>query len=353
MSTAGIDLTSGIEGLPEAAAFPDPLLSANVYATRRLDQIIARLAVPFLHAAEAIDPSQSFYLWVLRYARCGEHLKLRVHGPDSLRGSFGRLLEAAFEAYHASQDFAEEILPLSPRPTPPRPMDLEDQAQLDDYSNGTFLLTRYQRSPIVFGAPALCQDDGYVARFTRCLGQAFGIIVESFELDETGNLPHRRRQALLLRVLAIGLPAIFPLEEDLHKYIAYHRDWLVRARTLALRGRMALARQTLDRYDVETVRTASSLTGIQDLLRAPGAMSLREEEWRRSLVALRSYLQGALPANPDPFVPGPLFPSLFKVFHCVANQIGLTSLNEGLAWHLLLRALKGNEDRDSFRLVPF
>ena len=335
--------------LSEAAAFPDPLLSANFYAFRRLDRVIARAVVPFVLAAEASPASHPFYLWLLRYACGGEHLKIRVHGPESLREPLSLLLERAVEAGRAA---GEEIPVMPRRLVPPPPMDREDQGPADGYPDGTFLYTHYRRSPVVFGASPLLDDDLYAALFTSCLGRACRLALESFELDETGHLPHRRRQALLLKVLTAGLPALFAGEE-LRRYAVYHRDWLVRARSLASRGGMEKARQILEQYASEAARIGpSSLTGIPALLQGAEPPGLWEREWRRSLVAFRAYVQEIQAPDPDPFVPGPLYPSLFKVFHCVANQLGLTPLNEGLTWHLLLNAVAGSENRDGFRLVP-
>src|SRR4051812_36808733 len=79
------DPMNRVDPSPAVAAFPDPIISANLYDFRRLDRVIARFVVPFLLAAEAKALDQPFYLWMLRYLRGGEHLKIRVHAPDALR----------------------------------------------------------------------------------------------------------------------------------------------------------------------------------------------------------------------------------------------------------------------------
>jgi hypothetical protein len=343
---------SGTESLSETLGFPDPLISANLYASGRLDRAIDRFAVPFWRAAEARGLNRSCYIWILRYARCGEHLKLRLHGPESLRASLEALLAETLALYLAGRDPGDEPLPGPQRAKPAPPLDLEDEAT-EDYPDGIFLHTLYRRSPVVLGAAPLLRDNRYTALFTSCLGRACNLVLRSFELAETGRMIHRRRQALLLKILTAGLSATFPESEELTGYIAYHRDWLVRAPVLFLRGRMAKAQQILGRYNDERTRLdSSSLETLRDLLRGQEPTDIHEEEWRQSLVALRLYLQEIQGLDPDPFVPGPLYPSLFKVFHCVANQLGINPLNEGFAWHLLLNIVRGDGAEDGFRLVP-
>jgi len=340
-------------GLPETPQFPDPLISANLYASGRLDRVIDRFVVPFWHAIEASNLDDDCYLWILRYARCGEHLKLRIHGPESLHSSLQALLKEAADTYLAGRDPEEEALPTPQRQKPAPPLDVEDQG-MDNYPDGTFLYTHYQRSPALLGAPLLARDDRYAALFTRALGQACALILSLFELDETGRMPHRRRQALLLRIATVGLSATFSEREDLERYITYHRDWLVRAPVLAARWRRTKAVEILNRYDSETTRVGTAyLKTIRDLFQDQGSVSRQETGWQRSLVAVRRDLEEIQGLDPDPFVEGPLYPSLFKVFHSVANQLGVNFLNEGLTWHLLLSALRGDGARDGFRLVPF
>jgi hypothetical protein len=275
-----------------------------------------------------------------------------LHGPEAFRDSLGALLEESIAAYLAQRVPEGETPPRPQRPKPPPPLDFEDQAT-EDYSDGTFFYTGYQRSPIVLGAVPLLRDNRYAALFTACLGRACDLVLGSFELDETGRMPHLRRQALLLSILAAGLPAVFAEAEQLEEYVAYHRDWLVRAPVLLVRGRMAKARQVLERYDAETARIGPLLLEkLRGLLGNSEPVDSREGKWRQSLVALSAYLKKVRDLDPDPFVRGPLYPSLFKLFHGVANQLGLNPLNEGLTWHLLLQTLRGDGASDSFQLVP-
>jgi hypothetical protein len=331
------------------------LISVNLYAAGRLDWVIDQFVVPFWHAVEASGLDQYCYLWILRYSRCGEHLKLRLHGPEPLHILLQGLLNEAADAYFAGWSSLEKGPGQAAqrlKPTPP--LDVEDQ-ESNDYPDGTFLYTHYQRSPIILGAPPLMQDDHYITLFTNALSRACILVLSRFQLAKNGRMLHRKRQALLLHITAVGLSVAFPDFQELERYVIYHRDWLVRAPVLAARGRINKAEEIFDRYDAEALQLGSSyLETIRKLLEIKEeSLSTQESSWQRALWALYLHLQSMRCLDPDPFVEGALYPSLFKVFHGVANQLGVTPLNEGLVWHLLLGALRGDSAREGFRLVPF
>ena len=112
-----------------AALYPDPILSANLYGSGRLCEVIAHLVAPFWKQYRRLSAEPGSYLWLLGYARCGEHLKLRLHGPDFQSPLLRELLAAAQESY-----FARCAPPAAAKrvsaPTAP-PIDAEDRAALD------------------------------------------------------------------------------------------------------------------------------------------------------------------------------------------------------------------------------
>jgi hypothetical protein len=64
--------------------------------------------------------------------------------------------------------------------------------------------------------------------------------------------------------------------------------------------------------------------------------------WRRSLGSLAEYasrFQDDPEHRLDPFAEDVSFPAVFKALHGLANQLGLSVLNEALAYHLVLRAV--------------
>jgi hypothetical protein len=82
-------------------------------------------------------------------------------------------------------------------------------------------------------------------------------------------------------------------------------------------------------------REWNGTSGTEDTTENPQAA------WRRSLADLFQYasrFQGDPEYRLDPFADDAVFPSLFKVFHGFANQLGLSVLDEAFAHHLLLQA---------------
>jgi hypothetical protein len=333
--------------------YPDPLLSASLYCTGRLDPLIVRAVAPFWEEAKVRAGDASPYLWMLRYGRRGEHLKLRLHGPEALRPVLAPWLEeAAWSFFQTRERRQRPAEPVKRRPAPP--LDEEDQGQ-DDLPDDSFLWTRCRRVPMVLGTDPLLHDDRYVALFTTCLGRACDLVLGWLELDEGETVSFRSRQGILLALLSGALAAAFPSAEERSRHLVYQRDWLVRSPILYPRGRMEKARAILERFDQEVERMGPA---TRKSLKAVVAADGEDEEpaeaaWRRSVAALRAYLeplQGNAAYDLDPFAEGPLHPSLFRLFHCVANQIGLTALNEAMTWHLLVDA--GGAEAGDFRLVP-
>lgn len=231
-------------------------------------------------------------------------------------------------------------------------MDLEDHAPWD-HPDRDLLWTTYKRSLTILGRKPLLSDDGYVLRFTACLRIGCALVLAVFASPNEGPIPHRRRQAALLKLIASGHAALFSSTERI-AYAAYHRDWIIRYPLLAKGVRAGEAREAFSLLEKESSRLGSF---TQDVLRR--AMNSQEIDgisaWQRSLCELRDYLEpfrGDPVYWPDPFVEGPLFPCLFKVFHCMANQLGITPLNEGLAHHIVWSSLCGETWDGRFSLLP-
>ena len=333
---------------PEPAGNPDPRLAANLYCAGRLDRVIHEVVAPFRRELRAIDPERRYRLWILRYARGGEHLKVRVHCPEELAPILQENLEAAARRFFSSLDGPAE--PLSRRKGAP-PV---DDADLEDgfHPDRTLVWTRHRRSPVVLGDPSLLGNDAYVARLIACLGDGCEAVLDAFELDG-GTVPFRRRQYTLSRILAAGLRAVFPDLAERRAFLAYHRDWVVRSLVLGAGAGPEKARSLLERFRAEGHAPIKSLV---DSLDAPGrGIDRCEAAWCESLTALRSFLD-PLTGDPDydldPFANGPVFPALFKVFQGIANPLGISPLNEALAHHLLLRATGEDDFIDGFELVP-
>jgi hypothetical protein len=237
------------------------------------------------------------------------------------------------------------------------PIDAEDQA-IEDIPDLSFRWTTYRRSPVSLAGKPFLLDDQYVALLTRCLGYGCDIALAALRPDAEGRFPHQPRQAALLKSLLAGL-TVLPAEQR-SAFLGYHRDWLLRVSLVKSgavweQGRDLLARLNLRAESagevLSTLRRAAASQWWEPIL----AEDPSTEGWRGSLSRLVSYI-GAFGKDPDyhldPFAPEPSFPILFKVFHGLANQLGLDRLNEAYAHHLLLYAVDGAASGKGVPLLP-
>jgi hypothetical protein len=341
---------------PELPEHPDPQLAVNFYCAGRLDQVIHGIVAPFRQELRAMDPDRRYKLWMWRYARGGEHLKVRIHGSPShglfLRKCIETLARSFFEKIHDSAE------PISRRKVAP-PIDDAD-LERESYPDRTLVWTCHRRSPVVLGDPVLLGNDAYVARFISCLSAGCEAVLDAFEPDSTGSFPFRRRQSALSRLLSAGLRAVFPVPAERRAFLAYHRDWVVRSTILSAGASPEKARSLLERFRAEAERMGptglASLTRLVDSFNTPGREADPvEAAWCEALKALRSFM-ASLTGHPDydldPFADGPVFPTFFKVFHGIANPLGITPLNEALTHYLLLRATGEEDFLDGFVLIP-
>jgi hypothetical protein len=320
--------------------FPDPVLSASVYRSGRLCEVVARLVAPFWREYRDRSSARGSYLWLMRYARCGEHLKIRIHAPDSEAPLLRELLQSAQAEYFAK--------PVPPPPASARrsmpaapPVDAEDRATAD-YPEGTFLWTAYGRSPLSLGYRPFLDDDAYCASLTRCLGAGAEIVLDRLEAGPDGECPYAIQSEIWRDAMAAGLLATSWPTRERALYLLYHRDCLLRYLRKKKRwtaGANAMA-QVLAQFD----RQAGKLTwDMEPAAPVPPGM---EDAWTHALRDLAARVFPLLedPAfHVDPFADHPAFPVFFKAFHGLANQIGLDAINEALFCHLLI-GVAGEQD---------
>jgi hypothetical protein len=327
--------------------YPDPVLTANIYLAGHLDQAIFRIAAPFWRAARELDRERLYQLWLMRYGKGGEHLKVRVHGPADLQPELSRLLEDSARAYFDSlSEPAEPVVKRGWVGAPP--IDAEDNVDTD-HPDRSFLWTHYGRSHVSLGGKPLLDDDRYAALFTTCMARGCELVL-AIEPTENGTIQHRVRQSTLFKALIGGLAALGFDAEKRAQYLAYHRDWLLRF-ILPKDRRMEVepVQQLLVRFSeriatmdatIETLRRSAAVEWL-DGDTPQRALPAQEEAWRRALAALRDYVT-PLCADPDyhldPFAVDPVFSPIFKVFHGLGNQLGLNLADEGFAHHILLHA---------------
>ncbi|HEX6904268.1 MAG TPA: lantibiotic dehydratase C-terminal domain-containing protein [Thermoanaerobaculia bacterium] len=323
-------------------SLPDPLFSANIYCDGFLDEVLRGAVAPFWKELRRREPKGPGYLWVVRYGRRGEHLKVRLHGPEEWAGFRALLVESVticFAALGAPQEKGRR----SERMDIP-PMDEED-AEEGLYPDRTLLWTRYRRSHVSLPAGPYLRDDHFLSLFTPCLGVACERTLAAFRPLADGKAPTSLRRTTLLQGLISGLGTLGWPASECCAYLAYHRDWLIRFSLCRNGAHPEQGREILARFEEQAVRMGAALERLRSLTRAEWEKDQQphasEDPWHDRLAHLAAYLS-PLAADPerniDPYTSNPVFAPLFKVFHGFANTLGLNAMEEGYTHHLLLQA---------------
>jgi hypothetical protein len=325
---------------------PDPVVTGSLYCSGALDQALLAL-VPFRAFLRELGDDELPYLWCVRYARGGEHLKVRVHGPADVEAAVRERLGKTAEDFLAA---------LGPRPEGVErrvrqdafPIDREDRLD-EGPPDRSFLFTHYEKSHVSLGGQPFLGDEGYRARMTACLARGCDQVLLALA-DQGQPLSHGQRQRVVFRAVLTGLAALSLPPSQAAAYLAYHRDWLIRFPLLRdgsgeERANGLLA--DLDRKAGAAEQTVTALRGVaEQLWRDP--VAARESGWGRALAGLRQYVAG-LCSEPDdrldPFAEDPTFNPIFKALHGLANHLGLKWVDEAYAYHLLLRAAAPGESR--------
>lgn len=326
--------------------FPDPIVTANVYCDRRLDEVIHGAFAPLRLAMAEEDPEDLWRLWFVRYPRRGEHLKIRLHGPETAALRLRRLLEDAVAACFAALPPLEDGEPRKDGKEVP-PIDAEDEgAELQP--DRSLLWTHYQRNHIFLGGPPLLGDDRYADLITTCLARSCETVVAALRPDGEGRFPHSPRQTALLRLVTGGLGALGWGVEKSASYLAYHRDWLLRFTASRSNTGSEKIRQVLAQLDHKADQMSAALEPLRAMALDAWSGGPRDSldgtdgGWWWALREFQGYLdrfRGDPGYQLDPFATDVVFSPVFKVFHGGANQLGLNMLNEAFAHHLLWRAV--------------
>lgn len=328
--------------------FPDPLLTASVYCAGSLDKAIFQAVRPFWREFRAEEPELTCYLWLVRYGKGGEHLKVRIHGSEQL---LSRLRSPLEEKISAFLDSLTEPASLAGEWGHAPPIDAEDRVDTD-HPDRTFLWTTYRRSHVSLAGEPLLSDDQYAWRLTRCLAEASEIVL-SLEPGEDGRLPDKVRRNTLLKASIAGLAAVdLPLQQRI-EYLSYHRDWLLRfVRPRTRESAIDPTEHLLKSFEAHVGRMGSSLHLLQKSIQAawsswnegretPSRPNDLVASWQRALAELLEHIAPVRSDSAycvDPFAGDVAFAPIFKVLHGFANQLGLDIANEALIYHTLLRA---------------
>lgn len=321
--------------------FPDPVLTASIYCHGHLDEVLHEALSPFWRRFREQHPDDSSYIWVSRYVRRGEHIKVRIHGPGELRETLRSGLSEAIERFFATLGPADETGRVVSDDL--HPLDPEDEGN-DLHPDRTLLWTSYRRVPGVMGREPTADDPHLAALFTRCLARGTEIVLEELRPGPDGKLTHQQRSSLVLKFLVAGLASLDLRNDQRLDYLSYHRDWLIIATESDHAG-------MLERFD-RKASDRSSLQNLAQVFEAQTAISPEEQTdgrfggWQRSLIDLFEYVVdvcGGASFDRSLYWRDQAFAPLFKILHGIANQIRVGIYNEAYLVHLLLLSLNLNE----------
>lgn len=315
------------------AAFPDPVLTANVYCSGLLDDLLHQAIAPFWRGLREEDPENLCYLWMLRFARGGEHVKIRLHGPEDCREAMRRTLTDAIEGFFARLDISPAPAGRDPR-NDLAPIDPEDEAGVA-YPDRTILWTQYRRQPGTMGREPLSRDVTLAALFTRCISRGSEIVLRDLVPDSEGHFLQKTRMSLFLRLLVSGLAGLCFAPPLRASYLTYHRDWLIRA----IRGDLA---GVLARFEERVQMMPAVVATLEEVARGAGSGGDKNYSlWQGSAGELFEHVESLSPRPfdlADFYTMDQVLAPLFKVFHGLANLIQVGLPNEAFLCHVLSRA---------------
>ncbi|MCU1255631.1 MAG: hypothetical protein JWM83_1930 [Candidatus Angelobacter sp.] len=312
----------------------DPIMSANIYASSQLDQVISEVVLPFWRRVQTMVQDQRILLWLARYSRRGEHLKIRIHGEPRHTDLFRLFLEAPAREYFSSKEPAPPGVGKPPNSSAP-PIDMEDEAATPA-TDHTLVWTNYRRTAVSLPGLPWLEDDEFVVRACRCLSAACSRLLDAVESGPLQSTVERQR--LLVPILISGAASAGLADHQASEYFRYHRDWLLR---FFLHSRQE-EQEVLERFESLVAGDSRTVEQLSEFLAEEYdvcATSRREDPWRASVVELASYagkFAGISDYLTDPFASSTLSVPLFKIFHGAANQLGLPPLQEAYVHHLLL-----------------
>lgn len=335
-----VDLFCGTHG---GRAGEDRAVADRAVADRAVAEIIA----PVWRRLVAPGAEDSARLWFSRQTRDGSRLEIHIHGNEHGDASCrerarGLILEAATRSFPGLTSRDED----------------DDQSEVEDEIAAPRLTwVRPARNPLLFGGPKLANDDRFVRHFVDCVTAGCDLVLPRFGAGSRPTVSERQRA--FMRIVVVALSALWD-SRDRARYLTYHRDWAVRFLVLRARREPRKAKEILERYrrahDSLTPASRAVIRTVGEPLAEPvdlkSTASSAERAWARSLRALCADdgVLGGCPAL-EPFVDDPRWTTVLKIFHAVANQLGLDILNEGLAFDLLSRSLARSQE-NGFSLVP-
>ena len=314
--------------------YSDPSITANIYASGLLDDLIRSAIVPFRRDLRSL--SEDSYFWMLRYSKGGQHLKIRVHCQAHRRDDVKEILGTHVERYLSSIAEVPSETRIS-RPKLPA-IDIEDQRPVE-FPDRSLVWTTYKRSHVTLGTAPWVTDDSFAALAYECLAQGCGLVLDAIEAGALDS--HGARQKLLLKALLSGLRALgLGFADQAADYLQYHRDWLLRF----FIPETQQEQRKLEEFEEQVIAMSATVERLKAIAEEQWSSQNTSsgDGWHNSLLELAAFtrrFQDCEEYQIDPFTSNVTFPPAFKMFHGLANQIGVAPLTEAFVHHLLLRAV--------------
>lgn len=316
----------------------DPVLTANVYASGLLPSLIQYAILPFWLKLGGTSGGTAWNMWLVRYSRNGEHLKIRLHGGACDREIVKEQLCDCVEAY---LDTTRSFPPASPRINrqDAPAIDAEDEFLVPP-ADRQMLWTTYRRSPISLPGSPWLEDSTFVSLFCKCLSCACDLTLKAAGNGGLGSTS--LKQSLLIGGLLEALKALrFCETNKAADYLCYHRNWLLRFFVPSPAARQKVMTHLKNHAE----RLSHAITHIRQAAECQSVAATTTSEWFYALRELADYMEDYR-ARPDYRIDfstsNTVFLPAFKVLHGFANHIGMSGLEEADTYHLVLTAIIGS-----------
>jgi hypothetical protein len=307
-----------------------PEVSASIYCHGFIDELLRQVILPFWKRTRIALPQS--YLWVLRYDRGGQHIKIRLHAPVESHSVAAIHLRDAVGAFFAGlpspagdeRDAAAHLPPIDP----------EDRADGLRPDRG-LIWTQYRYSPELVGAEPLSAAPGFEVAFVRCRAASTEVVLDWLDTLESDEIPMRKRMVLSLQLFLAAVCGVHPHPETRARYLTFQRDWLLRV--------------NLDREQALRL-LERKVKGLPEHQAALGplvtASSFRDGvlgDWCRAVEALTHFCLNRLGGRSLPELDGPaenlVYSVISRAVHNAMNLAAIGTSNEAYICHLLRSAL--------------
>lgn len=303
------------------------VFSANLYCHGAVDQALRELILPFWQTLRGCHPGAE--LWLVRYAKGGEHLKIRLFAESGTAALAARL-EAAAQEFLAAVPMASDGLRDPARDLPA--IDPEDGGG-ELRTDRTWLRTRYRYRPEHVGAEPLSAAAGFGAIHQRCRVAATAVLLDWLERHADAEATPGRRLVLATRLLATGVAAAHPAATDQARAFTFQRDWLLRVVADPRGARVLFECKTAERpADAGFARAAQAVDS------APLA------EWHAAIAALAAFgADWCRARGEEPASAALVELAVCRLIHNGVNLIGIGLSNEAYLCHRLAASRAAEE----------